>query len=224
VTGPAVTVLLADDQPLVRTGLRMILQSGQCEVVGEASDGIEALALAAELRPDVVLMDIRMPGMDGVAATRELVARDPAARVLMLTTFDLDELVVDALRAGAKGFLPKDVPADDLLTGVRAVAAGDTIVAPKLLGRLLGRFLSQPDPVSARSGARGDTFGNLTGRETDVLRLMATGMSNTEIAAALGVAETTVKTHVGGILAKLGARDRVQAVVLAYQHGLVQPG
>ncbi|MFL6075038.1 MAG: response regulator [Mycobacteriales bacterium] len=222
-TGPAVTVLLADDQPLVRTGLRMILQSGRCEVVGEASDGTEALALAAELRPDVVLMDIRMPGMDGVAATRELVARDPAARVLMLTTFDLDELVVEALRAGAKGFLPKDVPADDLLTGVRAVAAGDTIVAPKLLGRLLGRFLSQPEPVSARTGGV-DTFRNLTARETDVLRLMATGMSNTEIAAALGVAETTVKTHVGGILAKLGARDRVQAVVLAYQHGLVQPG
>jgi DNA-binding NarL/FixJ family response regulator len=223
VTSPVVTVLLADDQPLVRTGLRMILQSGSCEVVGEASDGTEALALAAELRPDVVLMDIRMPGMDGVAATRELVARDPAARVLVLTTFDLDELVVEALRAGAKGFLPKDVPADDLLAGVRAVAAGDTIVAPKLLGSLLGRFLSQPEPpVSARAG--GDTFGSLTGRETDVLRLMATGMSNTEIAAALGVAETTVKTHVGGILAKLGARDRVQAVVLAYQHGLVQPG
>jgi len=217
-----IRVLLADDQPLVRTGLGMILRSGRCEVVGEAADGAEALALAARLHPDVILMDIRMPGMDGVTATRELVARDPAARVLVLTTFDLDELVIEALRAGAKGFLPKDVPADDLLAGVRGVAAGDTIVAPTLLGRLLGRFLRQPEPVSARYG--GDVFGSLTAREIEVLRLMATGLSNTEIAAALGVAETTVKTHVGGILAKLGARDRVQAVVLAYQHGLVEPG
>ena len=222
-----IRILIVDDQPLLRTGFRLILEEEvDLEVVGEAGDGEEAIERAAELQPDVVLMDIRMPRLDGVEATRRLV-RDtapadgaPALHVLVLTTFDLDEYVVQALRAGASGFLLKDAPAEDLIAAIRAVAAGDAVVAPSVTRRLLDRFaqtvVEPPEPSSV--------LGTLTDRELDVLRLMARAMSNAEIAAELGVSETTVKTHVGHVLGKLGLRDRVQAVVLAYESGLVRAG
>jgi DNA-binding NarL/FixJ family response regulator len=222
-----VRILIVDDQPLLRTGFRLILEEeADLEVVGEAGDGQQAIERAAELRPDVVLMDIRMPRLDGVEATRQLVREAfplngvPPLHVLVLTTFDLDEYVVQALRAGASGFLLKDAPAEDLIAAIRAVAAGDAVVAPSVTRRLLDRFAetavepSEPSPV----------LGTLTDRELVVLRLMARAMSNGEIAAELGVSETTVKTHVGHVLAKLGLRDRVQAVVLAYESGLVRAG
>jgi DNA-binding NarL/FixJ family response regulator len=217
-----VRVLLVDDQPLLRTGFRMVLGAEpDVEVIGEAGDGLEGVDLARRLLPDVVLMDIRMPRMDGVAATKAIVAARLPVRVLILTTFDLDEYVVGALRAGASGFLAKDVPAEDLVTAIRTVAAGEAVVAPRILRRLLdqfGTFLPDPDATPAAA------IDVLTEREREVLVQVARGLSNAEIAAALSVSETTVKTHVGHLLTKLGLRDRVQAVVLAYETGLVRPG
>ena len=217
-----VRLLLVDDQPLLRTGFRMVLGAeADLHIVGEAGDGAEAVELARRLLPDVVLMDIRMPKMDGVAATRAIVAANLPVRVLILTTFDFDEYVVGALRAGASGFLAKDVPADDLVAAIRTVAAGEAVVAPRILRRLLDRFAQNlPDP-SARPPREIET---LTEREREVLVQIARGLSNAEVAKELGVSETTVKTHVGHVLTKLGLRDRVQAVVLAYETGLVRPG
>jgi DNA-binding NarL/FixJ family response regulator len=219
-----IRVLIVDDQPLMRTGFRMILEAEpDIEVVGEGSDGSEGVELASHTRPDVVLMDIRMPRMDGIEATRRLAgpdARDPV-RVLILTTFDLDELVLGALRAGASGFLLKDAPAEDMVDAIRVVAGGDALIAPSVTRRLLDRFASKlPDPHHSRSAA----LEALTARELEVLGLVARGMSNAEIAEQLVVSETTIKTHVGRILSKLDLRDRVQAVVLAYETGIVQPG
>jgi DNA-binding NarL/FixJ family response regulator len=219
-----IRVLIADDQPLMRTGFRMILDAEpDLEVVGEAADGGEAVRLAGHVRADVVLMDIRMPGVDGIEATRRLAGdgvQDPV-RVLILTTFDLDEYVLSALRAGASGFLLKDVPPEDLVDAIRVVAAGDALLAPSVTRRLLDRFASTlPDPAAARPAA----LDSLTARELEVLGLVAQGMSNAEIAEHLVVSETTVKTHVGRLLAKLDLRDRVQAVVLAYETGIVRPG
>ena len=219
-----IRVLIADDQPLMRTGFRMILDAEPgLEVVGEAADGAEAVRLAAGARADVVLMDVRMPGMDGIEATRRLAGdgvQDPV-RVLILTTFDLDEYVLSALRAGASGFLLKDVPPEDLVDAIKVVAAGDALLAPSVTRRLLDRFAaSLPDPAAARPAA----LDSLTARELQVLGLVARGMSNAEIAEHLVVSETTVKTHVGRLLFKLDLRDRVQAVVLAYETGIVRPG
>lgn len=221
-TDRPVRILLADDQPLLRTGFRMVLGSeDDLDIVGEAGDGAEAVEKARRLLPDVVLMDIRMPRMDGVAATRAIVDARLPVRVLILTTFDLDEYVVGALRAGASGFLAKDVPAEDLVTAIRTVAAGEAVVAPRILKRLLDRFAdSLPDPAAEPPRA----LGALTEREREVLVQVARGLSNSEIARALSVSETTIKTHVGHVLTKLGLRDRVQAVVLAYESGLVRPG
>ena len=211
-------VLVVDDQALVRTGFRMILDAeDDIEVVGEAGDGLEAVEAVRRLRPDVVLMDIRMPNLDGLEATRRLAGE---AKVVILTTFDLDEYVYDALRAGAVGFLLKDTPADDLADAVRVVAAGDALLAPSITKRLIGEFASRP-PSHQQPPAE---ISSLTDRELEVLRLMARGLSNAEIAEELYVGETTVKTHVGHILMKLNLRDRVQAVVLAYEEGLVRPG
>jgi DNA-binding NarL/FixJ family response regulator len=217
-----VRVLLADDQPLLRTGFRMVLGAEEdLDIVGEAGDGAEAVDLARRLLPDVVLMDIRMPRLDGVGATKAIVAARLPVRVLILTTFDLDEYVVGALRAGASGFLAKDVPAEDLVTAIRTVAAGEAVVAPRILKRLLDRFAdSLPDP----SAVPPREMDSLTEREREVLIQVARGLSNAEIAQALSVSETTIKTHVGHVLTKLGLRDRVQAVVLAYESGLVRPG
>jgi DNA-binding NarL/FixJ family response regulator len=217
-------VLIVDDQPLMRTGFRMILDAEpDIEVVGEARDGQEAVERAAAVRPDVVLMDIRMPRMDGIEATRRLAGTDAAepARVLILTTFDLDEHVVSALRAGASGFLLKDVPPEDLVDAIRVVARGDALLAPSVTRRLLDRFASRlPDPAELGPPA---ALGSLTAREGEVFRLLARGLSNAEIAAELVVSETTVKTHVARVLMKLDLRDRVQAVVLAYETGVVRP-
>ncbi|MET8255127.1 response regulator transcription factor [Micromonospora sp. NPDC005197] len=216
-----VRILLADDQPLLRTGFRMVLGAeGDLDVVAEAGDGVEAVELSRRLLPDVVLMDIRMPRMDGVAATRAIVDSRLPVRVLVLTTFDLDEYVVGALRAGASGFLAKDVPAEELIAAIRTVAGGDAVVAPRILRRLLERFADLlPDPAATPSAA----LSALTDREREVLVQVARGLSNAEIAAVLSVSETTVKTHVGHVLTKLRLRDRVQAVVLAYESGLVRP-
>ncbi len=216
-------LLLADDQALIRTGFRMILESeGGIEVVGEAEDGRAAVELARALRPDVVLMDIRMPHMDGVEATRLLAGPDiaDATRVLILTTFDVDEYVYAAVRAGASGFLLKDAPPEELIRGIRVVAAGDALLAPSVTRRLMEEFASHPEPAPAEDAG----LDLLTSRELEVIHLVARGLSNSEIAASLVVGETTVKTHVGHILMKLGLRDRVQAVVLAYEQGLVRPG
>ncbi|RIV41637.1 response regulator [Micromonospora radicis] len=223
-TAPArpVRILLADDQPLLRTGFRMVLGAEpDLDIVAEAGDGVEAVELSRRLLPDVVLMDIRMPRMDGVSATRAIVDARLPVRVLILTTFDLDEYVVGALRAGASGFLAKDVPAEDLVTAIHTVAGGDAVVAPRILRRLLDRFADVlPDPTA--SPPKG--LSALTDREREVLVQVARGLSNAEIARALSVSETTIKTHVGHVLTKLGLRDRVQAVVLAYESGLVRPG
>jgi DNA-binding NarL/FixJ family response regulator len=217
-----VKVLLADDQPLLRTGFRMILEAEpDIEVVGEAGDGETAIRLARRLEPDVVLMDIRMPVMDGVQATREL-AHSDHPRVLILTTFNLDEYVVEALRAGASGFLLKDVPAAELVNAIRVVAAGDAVVAPAVTRRLLDRFAHRLPSAEERQPAP-VALGSLTEREAAVLKLVARGLSNSEIAAELVVSEATVKTHVHHLLSKLGLRDRVQLVVLAYEAGLVRP-
>ena len=216
-------IVLVDDQALMRTGFKMILEAeADLTVVGEAGDGAEGVALAQRLRPDVVLMDIRMPKLDGVEATRRLAGADVAdpIRVLILTTFDLDEYVYAALRAGAPGFLLKDAPPEELVHAIRVVASGEGLLAPSVTARLLAEFAQRPDPAAAPPPA----LDALTARELEVLKQMARGMSNAEIAAALFVGETTVKTHVGRVLTKLGLRDRVQAVVLAYESGLVRPG
>jgi DNA-binding NarL/FixJ family response regulator len=216
-----IRVLLADDQALVRGGFRMILEAqSDMEVVAEAEDGRQALELARDARPDVVLMDIRMPGLDGLEATRRLLAVPDGPRVLVLTTFDLNEYVYEAMKIGASGFLLKDVRPEQLAEAVRTVAAGDTLLAPAITRRLVEEFVRRPPP-----GARAPTaLSALTDRELDVLKLLARGLSNAEIGQALFVSEATVKTHVTRILAKLGVRDRVQAVVFAYECALVQPG
>jgi len=219
-----IRVLVVDDQELVRSGFCVILDVAEgITVVGEAANGEAALSAAAAYHPDVVLMDIRMPGMDGLEATRLLTRGSPdqtAPKVVMLTTFDLDEYVYEALRAGASGFLLKDSPRADLLAAVRAAAAGNALLAPTVTRRLIEAFARRP-PEAAPSPAR---LGSLTAREREVLMLLARGRSNTEVAAALFVSEATVKTHVGNLLAKLGLRDRVQAVILAYETGIVVPG
>ena len=220
----SVRVLIVDDQALVRTGFRMILEAEEdIDVVGEAGDGVEAIAEARRLQPDVVLMDVRMPELDGIEATRRLLGNggtDGDTKVVMLTTFDMDEYVYDALRAGASGFLLKDVPPEELVDGIRAVANGDALLAPSITRRLIEEFVrSGPGRSEPPAG-----LSELTARELEVLQLMARGLSNAEIASALFVSETTVKTHVAHVLMKLGLRDRVQAVVLAYESGLVQPG
>jgi len=218
-----IRVLVADDQDLIRTGLRMILENAEdMEVVGEAEDGAAAADLAAATRPDVVLMDVRMPGTDGLAATRRIRAELPdGPRVLVLTTFDLDEYVYAALRAGAAGFLLKDALAADLLSAVRAVARGDAIVAPPITRRLIERHIGAESDPLPRTVAELD---RLTGREREVLELVARGLSNIEIAERLYVTEGTVKGHVSAVLAKLGLRDRVQAVIFSYECGLVRAG
>ena len=219
-----VSVLIVDDQALVRTGFRMILDArDDLEVVGEAADGAQAVALARELRPEVVLMDARMPETDGIEATRRLVAGAadgslPPCRVVVLTTFDLDEYVYGALRAGASGFLLKDAPTHDLLAAVRTAHRGDAVVAPSATRRLLAHVVPRLPDVAAREAAAAA----LSERELAVVRLLAEGLSNAEIGARIFVSEATVKTYVGRVLAKLGLRDRVQAVVMAYQSGLVR--
>jgi DNA-binding NarL/FixJ family response regulator len=216
-------VLIVDDQALVRAGFRMILEAEEdIEVVGEAADGREAVTEARRLRPDVVLMDVRMPDVDGIEATRRLLAEDGSAvKVVMLTTFDMDEYVYDALRAGASGFLLKDVPPEQLVDGIRAVAKGDALLAPSVTRRVIEEFVRRP-PASVRTLT--PKLEELTARELEVLKLIARGLSNAEIATELFVSETTVKTHVAHVLMKLGLRDRVQAVVAAYESGLVEPG
>ena len=217
-----IRVLVVDDQTMVRAGFRLLLaDETDIEVVAEAGNGRDAVAKAARFQVDVVLMDIRMPEMDGLEATRRILAADPAARVLILTTFDLDEYVVEALKAGASGFLLKDAPANELVQAIRVVAAGEAMLAPSITRRLLDKYAthlpSGEEPVP-------DTLHTLTEREVEVLKLVARGLSNAEIAADLFVSETTVKTHVGHVLTKLGLRDRVQAAVYAYESGLVRPG
>jgi len=213
-----IRVLLADDQPLVRAGLRTILdEEPDIEVCSEASDGLLAVAAVERDHPDVVLMDVRMPNLNGLEATRRINGRAQPPRIVILTTFDLDEYVYEALRAGACGFLLKDAPADELVRAVRIAVAGDALLAPSVTRRLIARF-SGRDSVPIPNGLE-----ELTDREREVLHLVARGLSNTEIATRLFLAETTVKTHVAHLLDKLGLRDRVQAVVLAYESGLVEP-
>jgi DNA-binding NarL/FixJ family response regulator len=214
------SIVIADDQELVRAGFRAILEThDDLEVVGEAADGAEALEVVRRTRPDLVLMDIRMPNLDGIAATAKVAQASPSTRVLILTTFDADAYVYDAIEAGASGFLLKDVPRDELVRGVRTVARGDALLAPALTRRLLERFARLPRP-----GGSVAPVGDLTDRETDVLRLLARGLSNAEIGEELVVSSATVKTHVAAVLGKLGLRDRVQAVIFAYESGLVEPG
>ncbi len=222
-----IRVLLVDDQAMVRAGLRMILDSEpDIEVVGELEDGESAASAVSELQPDVVLMDIRMPGMDGLAATREVIAAHPAARIVILTTFDLDEYVYGALRAGASGFLLKSADGDTLVNAVKVVAAGEALLAPEVTRRVIEEF-ARASHASAASGvehvASEEAIGDLSEREVEVLQLMAQGLSNQEIAKELYLSSTTVKTHVSHILTKLGVRDRVQAVVEAYDSGIVAP-
>ncbi|CCH21656.1 response regulator [Micromonospora lupini] len=219
-TAAAIRVLIADDQALVRAGFAMIIGSREdLEVVGEAGDGLEAVALAGRLRPDVILMDVRMPRLDGIEATRRLVAAGQPARIIMLTTFDLDEPVFAALRAGASGFLLKDIRPDELATAVRVVARGEALLAPTVTRRLLDRFASE-----LPGGTPPPTLDALSAREIEVLTLVARALSNDEIAERLVLSRATVKTHLSAILLKLGLRDRVQAAVLAYECGLVRPG
>ncbi len=218
----SVRVLIVDDQELVRTGFRMILEAEQdIEVVGEAADGVEAIEEARRLTPDVVLMDVRMPELDGIEATRRLLSNGATeTKVVMLTTFDMDEYVYDALQAGASGFLLKDVPPEHLIDGIRSVASGDALLAPSITRRLIEEFVRSGRTRTAPPAG----LAELTARELEVLQLMARGLSNAEIAKKLFVSDTTVKTHVAHVLMKLSLRDRVQAVVLAYESGLVQPG
>lgn len=214
-----IRTLLVDDQALVRAGFRLILQpEPDIEVVGEASDGEEAVTLAGRLDPDVVLMDVRMPAVDGIEATRRLSEAGARAAILMLTTFDLDEYVYDALAAGASGFVLKDIRPEELAAAVRVVARGDALLAPAVTRRLIGAYVGRRRPPRARRDLQ------LTERERDVLLLLARGLANQEIASTLGVSETTVKTHVGHVLDKLELRDRVQAVIFAYEAGIVEPG
>jgi DNA-binding NarL/FixJ family response regulator len=215
------TVLLADDQELVRTGLKLILELAGIEVVGEAADGAEAVELARRLTPDVALMDVRMPGMDGIEATRRIGLAGLRTRVLVLTTFDLDEYVYDALRAGASGFLLKDAGRERLVEAVHTVAQGDALVAPTVLERLVSHYVRRPPPGGRD---RPEALRELSEREVEVLRHIGRGRSNAEIAQELVISLPTVKTHVRSVLRKLGARDRVQAVVLAYETGLLAPG
>jgi DNA-binding NarL/FixJ family response regulator len=216
----SVRVLIADDQALVRGGFRMILEAKEdMEVVGEAGDGAEAVALVDELQPDVVLMDVRMPGVDGIEATRRIAASDSSARIVILTTYDVDEYVFAALRAGASGFLLKDVRPPELTEAIRIVARGDALLAPGVTRRLLDRFAG----VLPDDAARPADLDELTDREVEVLRFVALALSNAEIASRLVLTEATVKTHVSSVLRKLGLRDRVQAVVFAYDVGLVRP-
>ncbi|MER6071428.1 response regulator [Streptomyces sp. NPDC001852] len=217
------TVLVVDDQPLQRYGFRMLLDSVPgTEVVGEAAHGAEAVRKAAELRPDVVLMDVRMPGMDGIEATRRIVAAGDRSRVLVLTTFDIDEYVYAALRAGASGFLLKDARPEELLAGIRAVAVGDAVIAPALTRRLLTEF-ARLVPPAGEGSAEDPRLASLTDREREILVAIGKGWSNGEIAAHFVLSESTVKTHVGRVLSKIGARDRIQAVIFAYDHGLARP-
>ena len=214
----SLSVLIVDDQALVRAGFRMILDAEEdIEVAGEAADGVDAVAQAQRLQPDVILMDVRMPQMDGIEATRRLLAADGHLKVVMLTTFDMDEYVYDALCAGASGFLLKDVPPEQLVAGIRSVAQGDALLAPSVTRRVIEEFVRRP-PSSVQTLP--PEFDELTAREVEVLGLVAKGLSNAEIAKELFVSETTVKTHVAHMLTKLGVRDRVQAVVLAYECGL----
>jgi DNA-binding NarL/FixJ family response regulator len=222
-------VLIADDQALVRTGFRMILTANGLEVVGEAADGLEAVDAAATLRPDVVLMDIRMPNLDGLEAARRILAADPRIRILMLTTFDLDKYVYDALAAGASGFLLKDVTPEHLVASVRLVDTGDALLAPSITRRLVEKFAAPAaDPQGSAAGTPAPAvhrdLAALTPREREILTLMGRGLSNTELAERLVLSEATVKTHVAHIFTKLSLRDRAQAVVIAYETGLVAPG
>jgi DNA-binding NarL/FixJ family response regulator len=217
----SIRIVIADDQALVRTGFRMILEAEpDLDVVAEAKDGAEAIDAARRARPDIVLMDIRMPVMDGLDATRRLMQSAHPPRVLMLTTFDLDEYIFDALHAGASGFLLKDVPPEQLVAGIRTVHEGESLLAPAVTRRLIQAFVRdhQPSPQPPPQ------LEDLTARELDILKLVARGLSNGEIAEQLVVSKATVKTHVGRVLAKLGLRDRVQAVVLAYEAGIIRPG
>ncbi|MEU1190327.1 response regulator transcription factor [Streptomyces sp. NPDC005859] len=217
------TVLIVDDQPLQRYGFHLLLDSvPETDVVGEAAHGAEAVRKTAELRPDVVLMDVRMPGMDGIEATRRIVAAGGRSHVLVLTTFDLDEYVHAALRAGASGFLLKDARPEELLAGIRAVAVGDAVIAPALTRRLLEEF-AQYVPSHRTDPAEDPRLISLTDREREILVAVGKGWTNGEIAARFVLSESTVKTHVGRVLAKIGARDRIQAVIFAYDHGLARP-
>ncbi|BCY14097.1 response regulator transcription factor [Actinoplanes sp. L3-i22] len=213
-----ITVLLADDQQLVRAGFRSLLRRAKdIEVVGEASTGDEAVRTARALRPDVILMDIRMPGLDGIAATRAILAENPAPRVVILTTFETDEYVFAALAAGASGFLTKEIDPEGLRTAVRVVAAGDALLSPSVTRRVVGQFAHRPVPATPKR----DRPAVLTDREREVVRLVATGLSNNEIAAELVISPLTAKTHITRSIAKLGVRDRVQLVIVAYEDGLV---
>jgi DNA-binding NarL/FixJ family response regulator len=215
-----ISVLVVDDQELVRTGFRLILDAEpDLHVAGEAADGRHAIDQATRLRPDVVLMDVRMPLLDGIAATRAILAQPPAPKIIMLTTFDVDEFVYGALSAGASGFLLKDVKAAHLADAIRTVHQGDALLAPAITRRLIARFVATQPPTQRRP----DQLASLTAREREVLLMIARGLSNTEIAATLVVSETTIKTHIGRIFAKLGIRDRAQAVIAAYETGLVTP-
>jgi len=218
-----IRVLLCDDQALVRSGFRMILEARpDLQVVGEAEDGAQAVSLARQTQPDVILMDVRMPHLDGVEATRQIVAAGSPARILVLTTYDLDDYVYAAIRAGASGFLLKDVQPAQLAEAIRVIAAGDALLAPSVTRRLLGQFArTLPGPRASRASPA--SLSALTERETEVLRLLAAGLSNAELAGRLYISEATVKSHVSSLLRKLGLRDRVQAVILAYDTGLVTP-
>jgi DNA-binding NarL/FixJ family response regulator len=218
-----IRILLVDDQPLLRQGFRLVLSAQEdMEVVGEAGDGEQAVARTRALQPDIVLMDVRMPGVDGIAATRRIVAEAPAAKVIILTTYGIDEYAFSALHAGASGFLLKDVQPADLLGGIRAVASGDAVIAPSVTRLLLDTFAHQLAPPSA-AGTAVDALDALTEREREVFLLIASGLSNAEIATELVLSEATAKTHVSRILSKLGLRDRVHAVILAYESGTTRP-